>query len=164
MNFGGQDPAWHVGADGQLRTGKLLAAFQRFCWERSEHWVERCRYKEAGPQLLLQAFLQRIVNGGGRIEREYGLGRMRTDLLVLGPAPNGEAAGQRIVIECKAAHGSVDRTVQAGIERTRAYMDRCAADEGRLVVFDRRPETSWEDKVFRRDSDTAGARVVVWGM
>lgn len=29
-------------------------------------------YKEAGPQLLLQAFLQRIVNGGGRIEREYG--------------------------------------------------------------------------------------------
>ena len=25
--------------------------------------------KEAGPQLLLQAFLQRIVNGGGRIER-----------------------------------------------------------------------------------------------
>ncbi len=118
--------------------------------------MERCRYKEAGPQLLLQAFLQRIVNGGGRIEREYGLGRMRTDLLVLGPAPNGEAAGQRIVIECKVAHGSVDRTVQAGIERTRAYMDRCAADEGCLAVLDRRPETSWEDKVFRRDSGTAG--------
>ncbi len=37
MNFGGQDPAWHVGADGRLRTGKLLAAFQRFYRERSEH-------------------------------------------------------------------------------------------------------------------------------
>ena len=44
--------------------------------------------KEAGPQLLLQAFLQRIVNSGGRIEREYGLGRMRTDLLLLWPAPS----------------------------------------------------------------------------
>ena len=35
--------------------------------------------------MLLQAFLQRIVNSGGRIEREYGLGRMRTDLLVVWP-------------------------------------------------------------------------------
>ena len=24
--------------------------------EHSEHWVERFQYKEAGPQLLLQAF------------------------------------------------------------------------------------------------------------
>ena len=32
---------------------------------------------------MLQAFLQRIVNSGGRVEREYGLGRMRTDLLVV---------------------------------------------------------------------------------
>ena len=45
--------------------------------------MERFQYKEAGPQLLLQAFLQRTVNGGGRIEREYGLGRMRTDFLLM---------------------------------------------------------------------------------
>ena len=51
--------------------------------------MERFTYREAGPQLLLQAFLQRIVNGGGRIEREYGLGRRRTDLLVFWP--QGEA-------------------------------------------------------------------------
>jgi len=42
--------------------------------------VARFDSQEAGPQLLLQAFLQRIVNGGGRIEREYGLGRRRTGL------------------------------------------------------------------------------------
>ena len=66
---------------------KLLAAFQAFFREHAEHWVERFQYKEAGPQLLLQAFLQRIVNSGGRIEREYGLGRVRTDLLVLWPWP-----------------------------------------------------------------------------
>ena len=45
--------------------------------------MRRFDYQEAGPQLLLQAFLQRIVNAGGRIEREYGLGRLRTDLLIV---------------------------------------------------------------------------------
>ncbi|MEM6404972.1 MAG: hypothetical protein AAF669_00010 [Pseudomonadota bacterium] len=44
--------------------------------------VGRFTYKEDGPQLLLQAFLQRIVNGGGQITYEYGLCRKRTDLLV----------------------------------------------------------------------------------
>lgn len=67
--------------------------------------------KEAGPQLLLQAFLQRIVNGGGRIEREYGLGRMRTDLLILWPMTHDLSTSplthvQRIVIEVKLLHRS----------------------------------------------------------
>ncbi|MCP4697584.1 MAG: ATP-binding protein, partial [Gammaproteobacteria bacterium] len=67
------EPAWYTGCDGRLQMDKLLTAFQQFFREHSEHWLERFDYKEAGPQLLLQAFLQRIVNGGGRIEREYGL-------------------------------------------------------------------------------------------
>ena len=80
-----QELAWYVDADGGLDVGNLLAAFQAFFREHSEHWVARFDYREAGPQLLLQAFLQRIVNGGGRIEREYGLGRGRTDLLIVWP-------------------------------------------------------------------------------
>ena len=96
-----QESAWYVRMDGTLDMVKLLTAFQEFFREHSEHWVERFQYKEAGPQLLLHAFLHRIVNGGGRIEREYGLGRLRTDLLILwfhaagvqkteGPLPAGE--------------------------------------------------------------------------
>ncbi len=77
------DQAWYVQADGSLDTEKLIAAFQDFFREHSEAWLERFAYKEAGPQLLMQAFLQRVVNSGGRVEREFGLGRMRTDLLVL---------------------------------------------------------------------------------
>ena len=69
------EQAWYVDADGRLDLGKLLTAFQAFFRRHSESWVERLEYKEAGPQLLLQAFLQRIVSGGGRVEREYGLGR-----------------------------------------------------------------------------------------
>jgi hypothetical protein len=41
-----------------------------------------------------QAFLQRIINSGGRIEREYGLGRQRADLLVMWPLETEEAAVQ----------------------------------------------------------------------
>lgn len=79
------ETSWYVAADGRLAMNKLFAAFQTFFREHSEHWMERFTYKEAGPQLLLQAFLQRVLNGGGRIEREYGLGRERTDLLVIWP-------------------------------------------------------------------------------
>ena len=36
-----------------------MEAFQTFFRQHSEHWIERFQYKEAGPQLLLQAILQR---------------------------------------------------------------------------------------------------------
>ena len=145
---------------------KLLASFQRFFREHSEHWVERFEYREAGPQLLLQAFLQRVVNGGGRIEREYGLGRGRTDLLIIWPREGSEepgAAVDRIVIECKVLHGSLERTIAEGLEQTAAYVDRCAAREGHLVVFDRSGK-SWEEKVFRRAEAAGGRTMAVWGM
>ncbi len=57
--------AWFV-EGGKLIMDKLMASFQAFFRERSEHWVERFDCKEAGPQLVLQAFLQRVVNAGGR--------------------------------------------------------------------------------------------------
>ena len=160
------DPAWYLGADGILRIGDLLAGFQQFFRQHSEHWVERFQYKEAGPQLLLQAFLQRIVNGGGRIEREYGLGRMRTDLLIVWPLPGhgGDRVEARTVIECKVLHMSLERTIRDGVEQTLAYMDRCDAHAGHLVVFDRTPDKSWDDKVFQRDETSAGRTVHVWGM
>uniref|UniRef100_UPI0005B893DC AAA-like domain-containing protein n=1 Tax=Tepidimonas taiwanensis TaxID=307486 RepID=UPI0005B893DC len=58
---------WYLRADRRLDIPKLLTAFQQFFREHSEAWIEGFDYKEAGPQLLMQAFLQRIVNGGGRI-------------------------------------------------------------------------------------------------
>ena len=170
------DPAWYAGDDGALRVGDLLASFQAFFREHSEHWVERFQYKEAGPQLLLQAFLQRIVNGGGRIEREYGLGRMRTDLLLLwplrgthaqasAPAPAGEGrVTQKVVIECKVLHRGLDRTLREGLAQTRAYMDRSGAAEGHLVVFDRTEGRTWDEKIFRRNEAEGGVPITVWGM
>ena len=57
---------------GGLESGQLLTAFQQFFREHSQSWLELFGDKEAGPQLLQQAFLQLIVNGGGRLVREYG--------------------------------------------------------------------------------------------
>ncbi len=91
--------AWYIDADGRLNMDKLLAAFQDFFRRKSEHWVERAQYTEAGPQLVLQAFLHRVVNGRGRIEREYALGSRRVDLLVVWPGGRGRDA--RFVVECK---------------------------------------------------------------
>ena len=155
-----QETAWYVDAEGGLDVVKLLSAFQAFFREHSEHWVERFEYKEAGPQLLLQAFLQRIVNSGGRIEREYGLGRMRTDLLIVWP--QGEQT-QRFVVECKVLHKSLEQTVAEGLEQTAEYMDRCAAEAGHLVIFDR-GEGSWAEKVFHRRESLRGTVLHVWGM
>ena len=162
-----QEAAWYVDSDGGLDVDKLLASFQTFFREHSEHWVQRFDYREAGPQLLLQAFLQRVVNGGGRIEREYGLGRGRTDLLIVWPRAGAEglpAEADRMVIECKVLRKSLERTIAEGIEQTAAYMDRCAARAGHLVVFDRSEGKTWKEKVYRREESADGRTISVWGM
>ena len=157
-----QQVAWYVDADDGLDVEGLLAAFQEFFREHSEHWVRRFeQYHEAGPQLLLQAHLQRIVNGGGRLEREYALGRGRTDLLIVWPQGGRE---RRFVVGCKVLRKGLERTIAEGVEQTRGYMDRCRAEAGHLIVFDRTPDRPWADKIFRRAPSEAGVPVTVWGM
>jgi hypothetical protein len=170
-------PTWYIREDGFLDMKKLLSAFQEFFQEHSEHWIERFDYKEAGPQLLLQAFMQRIVNGGGRIEREYGLGRMRTDLLVIWQAKEqAEDTGQmaegirhqvktqRVVIELKILYKSLKKTQEDGLKQTWEYMDRCRADQGHLVIFDRSSKKSWKKKLFVNETNYQGRAITVWGM
>ena len=139
--------AWYVDDDGRLNMTKLLSAFRTFFGEHAEQWlVHLGDYREAAPQLILQSYLQRVVNGGGRIEREYGLGRGRTDLLVLWPREAGQPSDlwARFVVECKVLRDSdrksLEWTVEQGVEQTLGYMQQCGAEEGHLVVMDRRSE------------------------
>ena len=131
-----QQAAWYVGRDGGLDMNGLLAAFQEFFRENSEHWIQRARYTEAGPQLVLQAFLHRVVNAKGRIEREYALGSRRVDLLVVWPA--GQGREDRFVVECKLLRSGRARTLGKGLEQTADYMDLSRTDKGHLVLFDMR--------------------------
>lgn len=162
-----QNSIWHIRPDGGLDLPKLLAAFQQFFREHADSWLERFDYKEAGPQLLLQAFLQRIVNGGGRIDREYGLGRKRTDLLVQWPLDTTQGflgPVQRMVIELKLLHKSLDATLREGLAQTADYLDRTSASEGHLLIFDRRPGIAWEQKIFQREEIHGPYLIRVWGM
>ena len=166
QDFLNQETAWYVDPGERPPAGRQAAGRLPDLLPRAFGTLARTLPIQRGrPQLLLQAFLQRIVNSGGRIEREYGLSRMRTDLLIVWPETPAERQmdRQHIVIECKVRHGSLDRTIAVGLEQTRAYMDRCAAEEGHLIVFDRssRPR---RDKVFRREETTTGATVTIWGM
>ena len=153
-------PARYIDAERGLDLELLLADFQDFFRLHSQHWLKRFDYPEAGPQLLLQAFLQRVVNGGGRVEREYALGRGRTDLLIHWPRPGRP---QRFVVECKILRGNLETEIGKGLAQTAGYMDACAAEAGHLLFFDRAKQR-WKDKTFRRRETFDGAAIEVWGM
>lgn len=156
-------PGWYIDqTTGRLDIAKLLTAFQEFFRQNSEHWLGRYDYAEAGPQLLLQAFLQRIVNSGGRVHREYGLGRQRTDLLLVWFDYQREK--QQVVMELKIRYQDTEKTIAVGLAQTWAYMDRCGTEEGHLLIFDRRQETPWETKIFRDERTYQGGTITVWGM
>ena len=161
------EQTWYLTPQRHLDIPKLLAAFQQFFREHSDAWMDGFSFKEAGPQLLLQAFLQRIINGGGRINREYGLGRKRTDLFIEWPVHEeqgylGEV--QRIVLELKLwKKGSLDAVLEAGIPQTVDYARNIGADEAHLIIFDRRPDSPWDARIWQREVVEQGWALGIWG-
>jgi hypothetical protein len=161
---------WYVEHDGKLGISKLLRDFQQFFRENVESWVEAFDYKEAGFQLLLQAFLQRVVNGGGLIEREYALGRGRVDLLVRWrypkDVPRREQKEQRVVIELKTIrkNRAPDAVLSEGLKQTARYADESNADEAHLVICDERSGRDWDEKIYEREEFFDGKIIRVWGL
>ncbi|MBQ7495944.1 MAG: ATP-binding protein, partial [Bacteroidaceae bacterium] len=161
-----QQPQWYQNPDGSLDMQKLILDFQQFFRQNSDSWIGKFDYAEAGPQLLMQAFLQRVVNGGGYIDREYGLGRKRTDLLIRKPLGCGYGVPvQRIVLELKIKRGALDTVIADGLRQTWEYMDTVGSvDEGHLIIFDRDGQRSWEERIWHRPADYQGHPIMVWGM
>jgi hypothetical protein len=139
-----------VGADGLLDVPKLMAAWQTF-WRKDGHVAaEGFAYRESGPHLMLMAFLQRVVNGGGRIDREYALGKGALDLLITWQT-------QRIAIELKLRRDT--ETEEDALEQVTRYLDALDVCEGWLVLFDLRSTAPWTQRLFTR-TETVGARTV----
>jgi hypothetical protein len=141
------EPEWQwEKPDGSLDMDALLREFQIFWRRNSEIWEQKSNYTEAFPHLLLMAFLQRVLNGGGRIEREYAAGRGRMDLFI-------EYNAYKYVIEIKLIYEkqSPDTVKIKGLEQTAKYRNIKAPDcPAYLVIFDRRPETKqtpWERRL-----------------
>ncbi|WP_222424205.1 hypothetical protein, partial [Desulfamplus magnetovallimortis] len=157
---------WYLDISNQLDMKKLLPAFQQFFRENSQSWIERFDYKEAGPQLLLQAFLQRIINGGGRLHREYGLGRKRTDLLIEWPIDQKKGMYgkvQRVVLELKIQRGNIETQLPEALKQTIEYADIAGANEMHLVFFNRDKDVKWDEKIWHRQEIYEGKMVDVWG-
>ena len=149
-----QQPAWYIKADGGLDLPKLMAGWQEFWREDGHLAADGFSYREAGPHLMLMAFLQRVVSGGGRIEREYGLGRGALDLMILWKQ-------ERHAIEVKLRRN--ERTEQVALPQIARYLNTCGLSEGWLVMFDLRKEPSWEQKLFVREVEFEGKRVRIVG-
>jgi hypothetical protein len=175
-----QEPQWYIENDGRLNMMKLLKTFQQFFREHSESWLTRFRYEEAGPQLLIQAFLQRIINGGGLIDREYGLGRKRTDLYIRWPVIKDRFNDaqkdypfpiiynpddlQRIVIELKLKHSNNLKTViEESLKQTAAYIDKTGAKEAYLIIFDQEND-NWDERIFIEKRSYKNLEITVFGM
>ena len=141
------EPEWQWEcADGTLDMDALMREFQKFWRKHSEVWEEKMNYTEAFPHLLLMAFLQRVLNGGGRIDREYAAGRGSMDLAV-------EYKQRTYIVEIKLIHSydKSEEVKQEGMEQISRYRDRIAKSApAYLVIFDRRPaakEKSWDERL-----------------
>lgn len=145
-----QQTAWYVSADGLLDVPKLMSAWQAF-WRKDGHVAaEGFSYREPGPHLMMMAFLQRVVNGGGRTDREYALGNGAHDLLITWKT-------QRIAIELTLRRDT--ETEDDALEQVTRDLDARDVPEGWLVRFDLRSTAPWPQRLYNRVV-TAGPRIV----
>jgi len=147
--------------DGSIDMPALMREFQRFWRRNADCWEAQFDYLEVFPHLLVMAFLQRIINGGGCLDREYAAGRGRVDLAV-------EFGGRWTVIEIKMVHPQDGResTIDEGLIQVARYRDRIGTTDAWLMVFDRRPEARarpWEERLTWETRDAPGGPVMVVG-
>ena len=131
-----------VDTNGRLDIDAILSEFAVWWKENAEVMLTGHVYHEVAAQIVFMAWLQRVVNGGGIIDREYGVGRGRMDVLIRWPLPGAKNSRewQREPIELKVwAKGKPDPLTQ-GLEQLERYLDGLGLTKGTLVVFDRRPE------------------------
>ncbi|WP_129678335.1 ATP-binding protein [Candidatus Chloroploca sp. Khr17] len=117
--------------DGGLDPDKLLEAFLAFWRQHGQPLLGSAHYHEIAPHLVLMAFLHRVVNGGGTLEREYAIGSGRIDLcLRYGDVTLG--------IELKVWRDGERDPQQQGLAQLDAYLNGLGLPTGWLVIFERR--------------------------
>ena len=146
-------PFWLKG-DGSLDMPALMAEFQRFWRENSESHKEVYGYKEAMPHLVMMAFLQRVVNGGGHIAREMALGSGRLDLCV-------EYGAFRYAVELKMKRNF---SPEKSYPQLVGYLDRLGLPEGWMAVFDEDKAKPWDEKLYVRDETVEGKTLHIIGL
>jgi hypothetical protein len=141
--------------DGRIDMDFLMRDFQQFWRENSAIWEECFNYKEAAPHLILMAFLQRVINGGGQIIRDMGAGTGRLDLCLV-------YERRKYPIELKLWRG--EKSLEKGIRQTLGYMDVYGVTEGWLALFNRTPQIPWDKKIYMDKRTIDGKTVTIAGL
>ncbi len=149
-----QIPSKWIDNEGNIDITGLLKGFQQFWRENSDIWIEKYEYKEAAPHLILQAFLQRIINGGGVILREYAAGRERMDLCVV-------YKNNKYPVELKVMYSK--SVIQKGVEQLSNYMTTLGEEIGWLVIFDRSNTKNWDEKIYWKSENIEGKTIHIVG-
>ena len=156
-----QETAWYVRVDGRLDVVALLTAFQTFFREHSEHWVKRSRIEKPAPSCCYRRFCKGSSTAAGALNASMAWGAC---------VPICSSSGPRAIGSANSSSSAKCFTttwirLSPRLEQTAEYMDRCDAEAGHLVVFDRRENRRWSDKVFRdRRASDSGVEIEVWGM
>ncbi|GHV43302.1 hypothetical protein FACS1894180_1980 [Bacteroidia bacterium] len=141
--------------NGRIDMDFLMRDFQQFWRENSEIWEDRFQYREAAPHLVLTAFLQRVINGGGQIIREAAVGKKRLDICIV-------YENEKYPIELK-----IDRyknTLADGLKQTAEYVDKYGCTEGWLCIFDQNKEKSWDEKIYTKKEIVDNKKITVVGL
>jgi hypothetical protein len=143
--------------DGRLNFTKILKAFQTFYNQYYSRWSEKFNYKSAGSPLFLQAYLQRIIDGGGKIIRDYGIGRKRVTLDISWPYASLK---QNVLIDLRYRTSAINDVIREGTEELYKDMERKKVKEGNLIIFKMNPDELWEQKLLKSKKDTG--MIDVW--
>jgi type II secretory pathway predicted ATPase ExeA len=132
ISLGQLTPSW-LTAEGKLDPPALLEAFLQFWRQNGQPLLANVHYHEIAPHIVLMAFLHRVVNGGGTLEREYAIGSDRMDLCLR----YGEVT---LAMELKVWRKDGKNPLEAGLKQLDKYLAGLGLNEGWLVIFDQRPE------------------------
>lgn len=153
----------YVLEDGRLDFPKLLEGFRQFWRQNGEALATRPDYNQAAPQLVFMAYVQKIVNDGGFIDREFAVGSGRVDLHIRWPykTSDGTAAMQHEAIELKIWWPKKADPLPQGLAQLDRYLDRLGVDQGTLVIFDRRDTAApWEERGTIHQSESPDGRAI----
>ena len=128
------NPSW-LTAEGKLDPEKLLVAFLSFWRQHGQPLLKSAPYHEIAPHLVLMAFLHRVINGGGTLNREYAIGSDRMDLCL----QYGEVT---LGMELKVWREGRPDPLTAGLKQLDRYLAGLSLDVGWLVIFDQRQNLS----------------------
>jgi AAA domain len=151
----------YFGADGRLLFDVLLQGFAAFWREHADAFLGRQPYHEAAAQLIFMAWLQRVINGGGFIDREYSAGAGRIDLLVRWPLPQGGM--ERFALELKVWRDGQSDPLDKGFAQLTTYLDRLGLTTGTLILFDQREKAPpLTERIAQSEIERDGKRLTVF--